>query len=305
MKKSEADSLKFKPVYTVNEKVPEGAVTIPVSNLYSFRIWTYPVFPNQDLHKRWRTIEMMTRDYYRISGRVIQKDGEPLARVLLTIKDNPSKILTDRDGRFLMKDIKPGAIAELSADGYEPLSFKVKGEVFASELNITLDKRNEHFSDTISKYKLKDFSGTWKINHEKTLELNKEFFKVVPIQRLSYVYIIRQYGSDSIVMNIKGTFEKNKEYENKELYALNTVKTEASAFQDNLKILISCSVAPDGQSFSVTTSVNNSLGLHAGYMNTISYSLSDDQKQLFQREYYPGASSSSGKEFRILVFDRI
>jgi BlaR1 peptidase M56/CarboxypepD_reg-like domain len=305
-KKSVSDSLKFKPIFTLNEKVPEGSVTIPVSNLYSIRIWTYPVFPNQDLRKRWRTVEMMTRDYYKISGKIVQKNGEPLAGVLLTFQNNPSKIITDKDGRFLMKDVKSGVVAELSAEGYEPLYFTVNGEVFTSDLNITLDKKNEPDQRNISiKYNLKDFSGTWRLNQESTLKLNQELSKI-PFQKFSYVYYIRQYNSDSIMMNIKWTSENNKEYNSNEQYVLNSVKTEKSAMLDNLKVIIFCSVAPDGQSFSVNTQVKSSLGLSKENKNTVSYSLSDDEKQMIihRYDYYDG-SSPSGKESLLLVFDRI
>lgn len=305
-KKSVSDSLKFKPIFTLNEKVPEGSVTIPVSNLYSVSIWTYPFFPNQDLRKRWRTVEIMTRDYYKISGKVVKKDGEPLAGVLLSAQNNPSRVITDKYGRFLMKDVKSGVVAELSAEGYEPLYFKVNRVVFKSDLNITLDKKIEPDQRNISiKYNLKDFSGTWQLNQESTLKLNQELSKI-PFNEINYVYNIRQYNSDSIMMNIKGTFENNKEYQNNEQYVFNTVKTEKSAELDNLKVIYFCSVAPDGQSFSVNTQVKSSLGLFKEEKYTVTYSLSDDEKQMIIHRYdYNDGSSPSGKESFVLVFDRI
>jgi hypothetical protein len=248
----------------------------------------------------------MTRDYYKISGKVVQKNGEPLAGVLLTFQNNPSKIITDRDGRFLMKDVKSDVVAELSAEGYEPLYFKVKGVVFTSDLNIILYKKNEQDQPNVSiKYNLKDFSGTWQLNQESTLKLNQELRKI-PFQNINYVYYIRQYNSDSIMMNINGTFENNKEYKSKKLYVFNTVKTEKSAELDNLKVIYFCSVAPDGKSFSANTQVKSSLGLFKEYKSTFSYSLSDDEKQMIihRYDYYDG-SSPSGKESLVLVFDRI
>ena len=85
----------------------------------------------------------MTRDYYRIRGKVIQKNGEPLPGVMVTAADNPSKVITDKDGRFLVEDVRSGVMAELSAEGYEPLNFKVTDKVFTSDLTITLDRKNE------------------------------------------------------------------------------------------------------------------------------------------------------------------
>ena len=186
-KKSVPDSLYFKPIYTVNDKVPEGTITIPVSNLYSLSIWTYPIFPNQDLRKRWRTIGIMTRDFYRIRGKVVQKNGEPLPGVMVTATDNPSKVTTDKDGRFLLEDVRSDAMAELSAEGYEPLNFKVKGMVFKSDLTITLDKKNEPDQNkSIGLVTYKDFSGKWKFNKE----LSKTFFPVELIMSTIFVKMI-------------------------------------------------------------------------------------------------------------------
>ena len=52
--KSDPDSNYFKPTWTVNNRVPEGPVSIPFSNLRSLSLWTYPVFPEQDRIRRWR-----------------------------------------------------------------------------------------------------------------------------------------------------------------------------------------------------------------------------------------------------------
>ena len=297
-KKSASDSLNFKPIYTLNDRLPEGTINIPVSNLYSLSIWTYPIFPNQDLRKRWRTIEIMTRDYYRIRGKVVQKNGEPLPGVLLTAADNPYKVRTDKDGLFLLEDVKSGVVAELSAEGYEPFYFKVNGVVFTSDLKITLNKENETDLSSISiKYRIKDFSGTWK--------LNKELSKT-PIARNSYVYDIRQFDSDSIMMNITGTSENGEEYKSNDQFVFNTVRTDKSAMLDNIRSVLFCSISSDGKSFSVTNQVKSSLGLFKEYNKTETYSLSDDEKQMIIRKYfYQDESSLTKKEFEVLVFERI
>ncbi len=78
--KSDPDSNYFKPTWTVNNRVPKGLVSIPVSNLRSLSLWTYPVFPEQDRIRRWRIVDIMTRDYYQIKGKVIRKNGDSLSR---------------------------------------------------------------------------------------------------------------------------------------------------------------------------------------------------------------------------------
>ena len=297
-KRSVPDSLYFKPIYTVNNKVPEGSITIPLSNLYSLSIWTYPIFPQQDLRKRWRTIDIMTRDFYRIRGKVIQKNGEPLPGVVVTVTDNPSKVTTEKDGRFLLEDVRSDAVAELSAEGYEPLYFKVKGMVFTSDLTITLDKKNEPDQNMIwVNNTIKDFSGKWKYNKE---------LSGTPFPLINYVHDIRQNDSDSIMINTSMTTENNRELNSSNSFVFNTIKTEPSNMFENLNTTITCSIAADGQSFSVTHQVKSKLGLFKDYKRTETYSLSDDEKHLIIRTFdFPDVSSVAGKEIIKMVFDRM
>lgn len=296
-KQSAPDSLRYKPIYTVNDKVPEGTISIPVSNLFSFSIWTYPIFPNQDL-KQWRTTYIMTRDYYMIRGTVVQKDGNPLPDVLLTAKDYPYKVRTDKLGHFLLMDVKPDVLVELSADGYEPSYIKVKKVVYSSDLTITLDKKNESVKSNIStNYKIKDFSGTWKLNSD---------LSMTPVPRINYVCNIRQYDSDSIILTNSLTIKKGKEYSNTERFAFNTVKLDKSALLENFNSITSCEVDSAGQSFTVTNHFKSSLGISKEYRSKVMYSLSNDNKQMIiRRNYIYYDSSSKEKEFEVLVFDRI
>jgi hypothetical protein len=297
-KKSVPDSLYFKPIYVVNNKVPEGSITIPFSNLYSLSMWTYPIFPNQDLRKRWRTTYIMTRDFYRIRGKVIQNDGEPLPGVLVTATDYPSKVTTAKDGRFLLEDLRSDAVVELYAEGYEPLFFKVKEKVFTSDLTITLDKKNERNQNLIwVNNNIKDFSGNWKYNKELTK---------TPFPIINYVSSIHQFDSDSIVMNISTTLENNRELNSNAKFVFNTVKTEVSNIFDATKSTITCSIAADGQSFSVTHQMKSKLGLFKDYKRTEIYSLSDDEKHLIIRTFdFPDISSITGEEIIKMVFDRM
>ncbi len=64
---------------------------------------------------------------------------------------------------------------------------------------------------------------------------------------------------------------------------------------DNTKSTITCSIAADGQSFSVTNQMKSKLGLFKDYKRTETYSLSDDEKHLIIRTfYYPDVSSDTG-----------
>jgi len=291
------DSMYFKTIYTVNNRIPEGSITIPVSNLYSISVWTYPIVPKQDLRKRWRTIDVVTRDFYRIRGKVVQNNGEPLPGVLVKITDNPSKAITDEAGRFLLEDVKSEAVAEISAEGYETLFFTVKGVVFRSDLTITLDKKNElgqniNWSDK----NIKDFSGRWKFNKE---------LSRTPVPVIDYIFDIQQYDSDSIMMHISRTFAKMKELNSNCRFVFNSVRMGESDMYNNTKTILTCSIAPDGQSFSVTYQSKSKLGLFKEGKRSEIYSLSEDENQMIIRTIdFPDVTSDTGKEIQVMVFDR-
>ena len=296
-KRSVPDSLNYKAYYTVNDKLPEGTITIPVANLYSVSIWTYPVFPNQGLTKRWRTIGLMTRDFYKIRGKVVQKNGEPLPGVEVTATDNNSRVITDNDGRFLLEDVRSGALAELSAEGFEPFYFKATGVVFTLDLTITLDRKNESTQNNISaSYNIRDFSGTWKFNKE----LSKTFLP----EGIVYVYDVHQYDSDSIMINVNRIMGDGKEYRSIISYVFNTVKTTVR--KTNVKYVTSCSIAPDGQSFSINVKMSSILGLFKDQGRTETYSLNEDEKQLIIRSFnFRDGPSNAGEAIQLLVFERI
>jgi len=298
-KGSEPDSLYFKPIFTINNKIPEGEVNIPFSNLFSLSMWTWPIFPEQDLVKRWRSIEIMTRDYFRIRGKVIQKNGEPLPGVLVTVNDNPAKVTTGGDGRFLIEDVGSGAVAELSAEGYEPLYFKVGGMVFKSDLTITLDKKDEPEQVMIwLNDKIRDFSGRWKYNRE---------LSGLPITFNSYVYDIRQYGSDSIMISTSATVESYGELNHSGVFVFNSIKTEESEIYETTKSTITCSIDADGQSFTITRQMKSKIGLSMENRMADNYSLSDNGSQLIIHTtiFTPGDTSGTGREIPGMVFDRI
>ena len=292
------DSLYFKPIYTINNKVPEGSITMPVSNLYSLSMWTYPVFPKQDLRKRWRTIDIVTRDYYRIRGKVIQDNGEPLQGAVVTATDNPSEAITDKNGRFLLKDVRTDAVAEVSAEGYKPLFFKVRGMVFTADLTITPDSKVEPVPVKVwANNHVKDFSGKWKYRKELT---NTPF----PVTK--YDYDIHQFDSDSVLMNITRAFENSGELEEKTSYVFNTVKTEDPGIFDNSKSTLTCKIGADGNSFSVTFQVKSKLGFFKENKRVENYSLTDDGNQLIITTlYFPDVTSDTGNVILKMVFDRM
>jgi hypothetical protein len=275
--KSVPDTSQFKPIYTLNDTIPKSKISIPVSNLNSFSFWTYPLFPYQDLEKRWRTVGIMTRDFYQLRGKVIQKNGEPLAGANLSVPDYPSTIVTDKEGRFLIKDVKPRTVTKITADGFEPLFFTA---VFAHDLTIALEKTGASDLNTIPIYKnIKDFSGTWKF---------KELIGLSDLKRsddFSLIYNIHQYGSDSISIKMTQSSDKQS-FVSLRSYVFNTSKNETKFSSENMISTSSCTIAPDGHSFLTTLLFHSKVGLFENQTTTEKYSLSDDGKQMTILRYY-------------------
>lgn len=295
-KRKVADSVYFNQTLTVNNQILEGLISIPVSNLYSSSIYTYPIFPNQTSDKRWRTVDITTRDFYRIRGKILRENGEPLPGVYVTATDHPSGVRTDKEGRFLLEDVRPGAMAEFTAEGYEPLFFKVSGGLYTLDLKLTLDEKDgssNGLKNMTASYIIKDFTGSWKFNSELSRTIQPEGYRF---------YNIRQYDGDSLLMNITTLNSENKELKHNESFVFNTVKTSV---RNNFKLRISCSINPDGKSFSVTSEVKSLFDPWED-KRSVNYVLSDDGKQLFIRKFiYKDDTSRNGEEVEVLVFDKI
>lgn len=298
-KSSAPDTSYFKPLYTINGAVPDKGISIPVSNLYSVSMWTYPVFPNQDPGKRWRLMEIMTRDYYKIGGSVIRSNGDAIGDVKVSSTDNPSETRTGDDGRFMLSDINPGSVIELTAPGYSPARFEVPKGIFNTDLAITLYRINEPDSDLIisdTGKKIIDFSGRWIFNPE----LSKSRFP----SNYERIYDIRQFDSDSILIQMTAKGVDGKVYNDKMKFVFNTIKIDTGR-NKIYKFVTSCLVAADGQSFSVSNGSKSIIASFRKYKRVENYSLSEDGKQLIVREY-----SQSDPAFRNnfeippLVFDK-
>ncbi len=294
-KRSVPDSSLFKPIWVSNMKLPKEPVSIPVSNLYSFSMWTYPVFPNQDSIRRWRTIDIMTRDYFSIRGVVIRKNGDPFPGAKVSSTGNPSIATADKDGRFLLEDVRKDAVVTVSAEGCEPLYFR---SVFKMDLKITLDENSEpDFNIEIKNHLDRDFSGRWKINKE----LSSASYGSTEI-----IYDISQYDSDSVLLRQSRILENGKEFKSKASYEFNTINVKDVSGINNSERTVICTVAPDGKSFSVTNVMKSKIGVFEDYSQRETFSLSEDGNQMRINFFHTQEDGSEkGEKGMALVFDRV
>jgi len=293
-KRSVSDSSFFKPTWVLNTKLPGEPISIPLSNMCSFSMWTYPLFPNQDSIRRWRTIDIMTRDYYRIRGTVIRKNGDPFPGAKVSSTGNPSVAVADKDGRFILEDVWKDAIVTVSAEGCEPLYFR---SVFKMDLKITLDENDgPDFNIEVKNNLDRDFSGRWKLSKEPDGELYKG---------VDMIYDILQYDSDSVQIWRTSITENGKEFKGKAMFEFNTINVKDAEGLNNSEQTVICTVAPDGKSFSVINVMKSKIGLYQDYSRRETFSLSDDGSQMrIQFVYSQEDGSEKVNNIPAMVFDR-
>ncbi len=295
------DSSKFKTLFHVDYLYPHDSIHVRVSDLYSVSLFTYPFTADQANKKNLRIVTIMTRDFYKVRGQVQLKNGKPFPDVLVSATDNPLKVKTDKDGNFLISDVREGSMLEFSSEGYEPCYVSVSTVVFTTFLNVTLYKKNdpENKNNIAISYSIKDFSGTWKFNKE----LSKTW---LPAEGDSIIDI-HQYQADSLIMNVSISPENNIPLKRTERYVFNTVRTLVD--KQNKKHVISCSIENRGQNFKVTERVTYyKEDKLIEYERIYNYSLSDDGKRLLIKvdDTMPETSLAPEKEIHdIWVYDRI
>jgi hypothetical protein len=148
-----SDTSKYLPRFSVNRLDIKGElIDIPVSKLQYVSVYTYNDIDNND-KKELRSVDIRTRDYYKVKGRVVRENGKPLSGVKISASDNPETVTSDKGGRFVIEDVREDALLEFSLPGYETYYLSTLFEVaFNEELTIELKKDNIRDKDDIRKY---------------------------------------------------------------------------------------------------------------------------------------------------------
>lgn len=81
-----------------------------------------------------------------LSGKVVDKNGEPVIGASILNKESKAGTITDINGDFSLKDLSVGAIIEVTYIGYKPQSIKYTGQNF---LNIILEEDSEILDDVV------------------------------------------------------------------------------------------------------------------------------------------------------------
>jgi len=146
-----SDTSKYNTLLSVNHVSNKGElIDIPVSNLQYIGVWTY-LDINKVNKKGLRTIGIMTRDFYKVKGTIVSKNGKPLSGVSVSVRDNPVKEISDKDGRFEIEDVRENALLEFSHPGFKPYYINTSFVPFTMELTIELEKDNDAGKDVIDK----------------------------------------------------------------------------------------------------------------------------------------------------------
>jgi len=307
---SALDSSKYKTLLGVNHTSNKGElINIPVSNLQYVSVWTDHEIDNTD-KKGLRSISIMTRDYFKVKGRVVRENGKSLPGVKISATDNPVTETSDKEGRFLIEDVREGALLEFSLQGYKPYYLSTLFEVaFNIELTIELKKDSKQQKDDIYEtvenvaqdehsQNMADFSGKWVLNRSQ----GKSFLTEVA----SSAIIIPQ-DKNSITMDITITPDKSKGVNRTEKYVYNTSVIKKNTLGDRTTV-ITCTPSPNGQSFSITEMLSYSQnGIEKESKRISVYSLGEDGKTLIinQDDTLPeGSLTPENERIETRVYDK-
>lgn len=81
-----------------------------------------------------------------ISGTVTDTNGEPIIGASVLVKGTSQGVVTDLDGRYILKDVADKATLSISYVGYKPQNISTNGR---ASINITLKEDNELLDEVV------------------------------------------------------------------------------------------------------------------------------------------------------------
>jgi TonB family protein len=199
------DSSNYNTFISVDHVDNKGRlIDIPVSGLQYVGVWTYLDLDKVN-KKESRIIDITTRDFYKVKGTVVSKNEKPLPGVSVSATDNPAKEISDKDGHFVILDVRENVMLEFSLPGYKPYYLATNGAVFTTELKIELEEDNAPAKDDIYFIveKMPQYPGG-EMELKKFIATNLNYPEAARTQKAEGVVIVR------FVVNTKGNVEDVK-----------------------------------------------------------------------------------------------
>ena len=198
LNRAASDTTKYQTLLSVNHASNKGElIDIPVSNLQYIGVWTYHDIDKIN-KKELRTISIMTRDYYIVKGRVVHENGEPLSGVKISATDKPVPETSDKEGRFVIEDVRDGAMLEFSLQGYKTYYLSTSfGVAFNTELTVKLEKAKNYRGQNINGNQRSDLKGiiasNFNIKNKNMLPVYEKP-ELFPINKSDYSEMSRSFG---------------------------------------------------------------------------------------------------------------
>jgi len=136
-----SDSSKYDTYISINHAVSKGElIDIPISNLQYASVWTYHDTEKTN-KKDLRTILIMTKDSFKVRGKVVGENEKPLSGVKISVPGNTAIVTSDKEGGFSIEDVREGVLLEFSYSGYKSYYLNTQYETaFDGQLSIVLEK---------------------------------------------------------------------------------------------------------------------------------------------------------------------
>jgi TonB family protein len=200
-----SDTSKYIKYLRVNHVTNNGElIDIPIPNLKYIQVWTYHDIDNID-KKELSSITIMTRDYFKVKGTVVQENGKPMSGVKISLTDNPVTSISDKEGHFVISDIPENALLEFSHPGFEPYYINTSFVPFNMDLTIELRRDGASAKDDIyvTAEKMPQYPGG-DMALKKFIATNMNYPEEARAQKAEGVVIVR------FVVNTEGNIEDVK-----------------------------------------------------------------------------------------------
>jgi TonB family protein len=199
-----SDSSKYDTYISINHAVSKGElIDIPISNLQYASVWTYHDTEKTN-KKDLRTILIMTKDSFKVRGKVVGENEKPLSGVKISVPGNTAIVTSDKEGGFSIEDVREGVLLEFSYPGYKSYYLNTQYETaFDGQLSIVLEKEGAPEKENAfeSADKMPQYPGG-EMELLKFVAMNTQYPEAAMLDRAQGRVIIR------FIVNTQGNVER-------------------------------------------------------------------------------------------------
>ncbi|WP_234347334.1 TonB-dependent receptor [Parabacteroides bouchesdurhonensis] len=146
----------------VNVNVSEGSIESVLDNVFTGTNITYKIVNNHVVltNRTLAEVTVVNQQGKRVTGQVLDPNGEPLIGVNVLVKGTTIGSITDIDGNYMLENVPANATLEFSYIGYNVQSVNVGNK---ASINVTLSEDTQKLDEVVvvgyGSFKKSDLTG--------------------------------------------------------------------------------------------------------------------------------------------------